>query len=233
MQGAVKQIQIIGDEIVMLLAVSRAYRDRAIKIVAATHIDEAIKQTQDFYFSLFILDLDVKDGRAFEILEWMTKNFPKRPAILMTTADSQSFQLVEKIDKMRPQSCWHILEKPFVYKKLVGFIDRAMQLSEYSFESITQYNLTNCLEKRRCHRILDFLQTNIPYVYDPESSSFQSYLFADQVNLSIGGMGVVTRKALVPDEILYFGEEFMHPSGIVIWNRRKKDGIYESGIRFD
>ncbi|SDZ77123.1 PilZ domain-containing protein [Desulfuromusa kysingii] len=232
MGGVVKHIQMICDEMVMLLAVSRAYRDNTVNVVAATNIEEALTQTQTYDFSLFLLDLDIKDGCAFQVLEWMTRHFPDRPALLMTTADSQSAQLVEKINEVRPQSCWHILEKPFVYKKLVGFIDSALQLAEESFDSDSQYQLSECLERRHCHRILRFARAKIPCVTDTGLSSLHHPLFANLVDISIGGMSVTTDEALVPGETIYFDETFMHQSGTVVWCRLQIEHLYHSGIKF-
>jgi len=126
MGGVPIQIQIIDNEIVMAMAVSRAYRNKPIDIITATNIDQAIEQMDVFHFSLFLLDLDMKDCCSFQLLEIITRRFPETPVILMTTADIFSLALIEKIEKIRSQHCWHIVEKPFAYKRLLGFVDRAL-----------------------------------------------------------------------------------------------------------
>lgn len=232
MKRAVKLVQIIDDEIVMLMAVSRAYRHKPVDIIPASNIDQALEQVDTFNFNLFILDLDIKGCCGFQLLELLTKRFSRTPIILMTTADVQSQTLINKINKIRSQYCWHLLEKPFDYKKLVGFIDRALQVSEVENVSSCQQESFDGLEKRSCRRFTRFEQINI---YRPAVSDFSCTppaLCTSLADISVGGLGVSTRKALVAGEAVNFDEKFMHQSGTVVWSRWQKDQIYKSGIKF-
>lgn len=232
MNRAVKQVQIIDDEIVMLMAISRAYRYKPVDIIPAVSRAQALEQMETFNFSLFMLDLDIKGCCGFQLLERMTSRFPATPVILMTTMDSQSIALIDKINKIRSQCLWYILEKPFNYKKLVGFIDRALQASDFERESGCQLDSSDCLEKRRCHRFSRFERINISRSNVEDSAYLSPALSATLTDISVGGLGVATRKALVSGEAVQFDEKFMHQSGTVVWCRVQKDHIYKSGIRF-
>lgn len=231
MKRAVKLVQIIDDEIVMLMAVSRAFRHKPVDIIPASNIDQALEQLDTFDFNLFILDLDIKGCCGFQLLERMTRRFPQTPVILMTTADVQSLALINKIHEIRSQYCWHLLEKPFDYKKLVGFIDRALKVSEFENVSSCKNENSDCLEKRRCRRFSRFERMSISR-HDSPHSTHSLPVFATLTDISVGGLGVATGKALVSGEAVYFDEKFMHQSGTVVWSRRQKDQIYKSGIRF-
>lgn len=116
------RVQIVTDQLVILTAVSRAYRDKPVDIVTATNAGLAQEQLNVINFDLFLLDLDMKERRSFELLAVMTERFPLVPMILMTTGDAQSKEMIAKIEAIRSDSVWHLLEKPFEYKKLVDFI---------------------------------------------------------------------------------------------------------------
>lgn len=232
MNRALRQVQIIDDEIVMLLAVSRAYRSKPIDIITATNIDQALEQMNIFNFSLFLLDLDMKDCCSFQLLERITKGFPGTPVILMTTGDTQSIALIDKIKKIRSQYCWHIIEKPFDYKKLIGFIDRALQVSEVESLECCQDETSDHSETRRCRRFSRFERINISRSITSDTSRSPLVIFATLTEISVGGLGVETGNALVPGESVHFDEKFMHQSGTVVWCRMQKDQIYKSGIRF-
>ncbi|MDX2494765.1 MAG: response regulator [Desulfuromusa sp.] len=232
MNKAPIQVQIIDDEIVMLMAVSRAYRNKPVDIIAATDIDQALEQMNIFNFSLFLLDLDMKDCCGFHLLEIITKRFPKTPIILMTTADTQSIALIDKIEKIRSQYCWHIVEKPFDYKKMIGFIDRALHESEVEALGVCQKENSEYAEQRRCRRFSRFERINIARPVTTGTSCSPLAFFATLTDISVAGLGVATGNALVSGEAVRFDEKFMHQSGTVVWCRLQEDQIYKSGIRF-
>lgn len=227
-----RQVQIIDDEIIMLLAVSRAYRNKPVDIITATNLDQALEQMDIFNFSLFLLDLDMKDCCSFDLLERMTRRFPTNPVILMTTGDIQSAALIDRIEKIRSQYCWHIVEKPFDYKKLIGFIDRALYESEIENPGSNQNGNSDYAEKRRCRRFSRFERINITRPMISDTSHLPPALFATLTDISVGGLSVTTGNALVSGEAVRFDEKFMHQSGTVVWSQIQEDAIYKSGIRF-
>ncbi len=109
MRQKFRQIQITTDETTIRLAVSRAFRDTSIDPVVASNTFQALSQLDVFDFDLFLLDLDMKDGCAFELLETMSERFPRVPTILLTTIDSHSQELINRIKEIRFDCCWDIL----------------------------------------------------------------------------------------------------------------------------
>ena len=99
-------VQIIDDEIVILMAVSRAYRDKQVDIITAANAEQALAQMEAFNFDLFLLDLDIKNCCGFALLKTMTEKFPEIPVILMTTKSTQNPELLAQIEQARPLGCW-------------------------------------------------------------------------------------------------------------------------------
>lgn len=222
-------VQIIDDEVVILLAVSRAYRDKSVDIVTAANIDQALAQMDVFNFDLFLLDLDMKDRCSYALLKIMTDRYPDIPVILMTTGDIESGKLIKKIEGIRSSGCWHLLEKPFDYKKLVGFINQGLQ--ECSSAGVVSI-MAEPHEKRRCQRFSRFEQINFALPSVAHEPCQTTPFLATLVDISVGGLGLSSKKKLVVPQRIHFDEKFMHQSGVVVWSRIQKDQRYRSGILF-
>jgi len=226
------QVQVIDDEVVILMAVSRAYRDKPIDIVTATNVDQALGQMDVFNFDLFLLDLDMKGSCSFKLLEVMTERFPEIPVILMTTRDIGSQKLLEKIAAVRLTYCWHLLEKPFGYGKLTGFIDRALQARSIAASENHQCAAADGHEKRRCKRFSRFEQINMSFPLTCAASSQTVPFLVTLMDISVGGLGLASRKQLTVPQMVSFDEKFMHQSGIIVWSRVQDDQSCRAGIQF-
>ncbi len=161
MRQKFRQIQITTDETTIRLAVSRAFRDTSIDPVVASNTFQALSQLDVFDFDLFLLDLDMKDGCAFELLETMSERFPRVPTILLTTIDSHSQELINRIKEIRFDCCWDILTKPFDYQKLVGFINGKPGRKQPEQGRHHQHKRKTWQEKRCCQRFTRFEQITV------------------------------------------------------------------------
>ncbi len=226
------QVQIIDDEIVILLAVSRAYRDKPIDIITATNADQALAQMNTFNFDLFLLDLDMKARCSFNLLKVISERFPDIPVILMTTGDTGSGKLLQQITDVRTQGCWHLLEKPFDLKKLTGFIERGLQESSSVREGNQLCEVADQHEQRRCKRFSRFERLNLSLPTAMDDSRQTVPLLATLTDISVGGLGLTTRKTLVERQRVQFDEKFMHQSGIVVWSQMQEDKTCRAGICF-
>lgn len=226
-----RQIQIITDETVLLLAVSRAYRNKLIDVVTATNTDQALSQLSVFNFDLFLLDLDMKDGCSFGLLETMTERFPSAPVILMTTADTRSADLTDRINAIRFSYCWHLLEKPFDYRKLVNIIDIGLEENS-SCAKTTRQETSIHLEKRRCQRYSRFELINVFVPNKKEQCRQEKQLLATLTDISVGGMGVAMIRSIPLGTTVTFDEKFMHQTGVVVWNNKREDLTWQTGIKF-
>lgn len=226
------QVQIVADELVILLAVSRAYRNKPVDIITATNAEQAKAQLDVFNFDLFLLDLDMKVGCSFELLTAMTERFPWVPVILMTTGDTQSAELIDKIEAIRSCHCWHLLEKPFDYKKLAGFIDRGLQERPHSARDCHPCTLPEQHEKRRCQRFARFEQINMSLLLAEDIPCHTAPLLVTLTDISVGGLGVTAARPLTLKALVHFDEKFMHQSGVVVWSSMQQNQSWKSGVQF-
>jgi DNA-binding response OmpR family regulator len=226
------QLQIIDDEVVILLAVSRAYRDKSIKIVTASTAEQALSQMDVFNFDLFMLDLDMKDRCSFSLLKTMTERFPESTVILMTTGDVESTTLIKQIEELRPHGRWHLLEKPFNYKKLTVFIERALQERSCDCPDSSPCLLDNQSDKRRCRRFSRYEKINASLPANIDESCQTVPFLATLMDISVGGLCLTTSKQLTRLQAIKFDEKLMHQSGVVVWSQLQDDQNYRAGIRF-
>lgn len=226
------QVQIVADELVILLAVSRAYRNKPVDIITATNADQAMAQLSVFNFDLFLLDLDMKNGCSLELLATMTERFPWVPVILMTTKDTQSKELIDKIEVIRSHYCWHLLEKPFDYKKLVGFIDRGLQERPHGERDCHPCTFPGQHDKRRCQRFARFEQINMSLPLSDDIPCHTVPLLVTLTDISVGGLGVTATRPLSLNSKVHFDEKFMHQSGVVVWSAMQQDQCWKSGVKF-
>jgi len=232
MYGGSWQIQIIDEEVVILLALSRAYQGKLVDIVTATTMDQVLSQMDVFNFDLFLLDLDLKGCCSLELLKIMTDRFPDIPVILITTRDIESERLLERIAAVRFPYCWQLLEKPFSYEKLTGFIDLALRVRLMSDPEDHLCPVVEGKEKRRCRRFSRFEQINLSSPVTLAAQYQSTPFLATLMDISVGGLGLTSRKKLPISQLVSFDEKFMHQSGLVVWSLEQDDEISRLGIKF-
>ncbi len=226
------QVQIIADEMVMLLAVSRAYRDKLVDVVTANSAGQALAQMDIFSFDLFLLDLDLKGCCSFSLLKVMTERFPRIPVVLMTTRNVESKVLLERIEAVRSAGCWHLLEKPFDDMRLASFIDRAVQTRSMAVSGSGQCDVVDEHEKRRCARFSRFEQINMSLPVTPAESCQSVSFLATLMDISVGGLGLTTNKQVTVSQMIHFDEKFMHQSGVIVWSQAQDEQTCRAGIEF-
>ena len=222
MTATVKQIQTISDEITMLMALTRAYRKSPVDIITATSKTQALEQIDIFTFQLILLDLDIGDNSAMDLLRCISSAQAGVPIILLTTGNSRAPELLEQIEICRPHGCWHILEKPFELNKLNKAIERGLLEHSFDGEAIN----CNLGDLRRCRRFKRSEAIKISL------NGGSPPLFPATMNdISLTGLGLTTDSPLPVDQRVVFDEKFMHQAGVVIWNSVDTAG-HHSGIRF-
>lgn len=226
MTAAARQIQIISDEVMMLMAISRAYRNSTVDVITAGNKAQALKQLEIFQFQVLLLDLDIKDQSGFELLQTVSRNHAGVPVILLTTGDSRAPELLEQIQACRPYGCWHVMEKPFELKKLTGAIERG--LLEHTFDdSEAACSLPLPTDLRRCRRFARKEPINISLRGDAAPPFFPATL----TDISVSGIGLATSTPLPTQQRISFDEKFMHQSGVVVWSIGAAGG-FRAGVRF-
>lgn len=227
MATSTRQIQIISDEVMMLMALTRAYRHTTVEVISASSRADALQQIESFDFQLFLLDLDIRDESGFELLHDLSERAAGVPVILLTTSDIQTPTLLQQVEACRPQGGQLLLEKPFVLKKLTGAIERGLLERGFDGADGCHPELTQAGDLRRCHRFSRSEPVSICLAGRPQPPFFAATL----TDIAVGGVGLATETALPVDRAVSFGDTCPQPSGVVVWSDGRHNH-FRSGIRF-
>lgn len=226
MAASTRQVQIISDEVMLLMALARAYRNSSVDVITASNKEQALRQLEVFQFQVMLLDLGLKDLSGFELLQTLSRTHAGVPVLMLTTGDSRDPEVLDQINACRPYGCWHLMEKPFELKKLTSAIERG--LLEHTFDdSDILCSLPKPNDQRRCRRFPRREQISISLRSDPAPPFFPATL----TDISVSGIGLTTSSPLPTNQRISFDQKFMHQSGVVIWSRGHADG-FQSGVRF-
>lgn len=224
--ASTRQIQIISDEVMLLMALARAYRNSSVDVITASNKIQALQQLEVFRFQVMLLDLDLKDRSGLELLKTVSRTHAGVPALLLTTGNSREPELLDHINASRPYGCWHLMEKPFELKKLTGAIERG--LMEHTFDdSDVLCSLPQPNDQRRCRRFPRLDRISISFRSDPAPPFFPATL----TDISVSGIGLTTSSPLQINQRISFDQKFMHQSGHVIWSCGVAN-LFQSGVQF-
>ncbi len=230
MDTAPLKILAVDDEQLLLWALERVSKGRALNISTAEDTEQALAKISCAHFDLFLLDFDLKDSNSQLLLKAIDDRCPYVPVIIMTTSDIRSSKLNDAIRAVRKQGTWHLLEKPFRLGQLIGYVKLIFQ-DRYRIELHTTGLAHNFgSEKRR--------QLRRPYVL-PLSFIFKSIVDGQQqeqlccgiiTDISDRGVGLLAHVPLEHNLVIDFGSELSEQYGIVVWSGMIETQTCRAGI---
>jgi DNA-binding NtrC family response regulator len=232
MSAAQLKILAIDDEQLLLLALQRAGRGRALDIKTATTIQQALTEIEHCHYDLFLLDFDLNDPGRLALLAAIDERCPYVPIIFMTTVDKKSPELNESIRAVRKRGAWHLLEKPFSLDKMVNFIGMIFQ-DRNDMAIRPQIPAHNYDQEKRS-------QNRRPHV-QPVSFSFKSIIegvssrvsaMGILTDISDSGTGILANAQVKPEQVVSFEDNFIRQNGIVAWSVMINKETCRFGVQF-
>ncbi len=108
--------------------------------------DELLLKANLYNFDILILDIDIKNGDVFEILEYMESNSINTPSIIISNKKEISY-----IKKAFYLGCYDYIKKPFDIEELMVRINNVLRCTHYNKEIRINGNLKYNLSKRELH----------------------------------------------------------------------------------
>lgn len=231
MSVAPLKILAVDDEQLLLWALKRAGKERALDICTATTTDQALAEIELFHYDLFLLDFDLNDQNRQMLLKAIDQRCPYVPIIIMTTSDTESGQLNDAIRSVRKQGAWHLLEKPFSLDRMINFVEVIFQDHCNAKLCLTDlaHNFEN--EKRRHHRRPHVLAVSFSLKSIIDGAQQELNATGILTDISDCGIGMLSHFPLVQDQIISFGQELKEYYGFVIWSSMIEDRTCRAGIR--
>jgi CheY-like chemotaxis protein len=226
------KILVVDDDMLILLALSRAYRNRQLDVATAASACHAVTLMEKTRFDLFIIDLDLHGHSGYELLALIDRRFPYVPVIITTAVDINPAKLTEEITSIRKKGVWHLLEKPFRLDLLNSLIEKNLDRQE----NLLIRNLTCSHEhgenKRQHFRKPHILPTKLSFEVICEGEVIRQTVNAILTDISDGGVGLLTDLPLEESLVVRFENPLGDKSGVVTWSAPMADRTCRAGVNF-
>jgi DNA-binding NtrC family response regulator len=227
-----RKILVVDDDMLILMALSRACRSRLLNIATAANAGHALNLLESTRFDLFILDLDLHNRSGFEFLAVLDQRFPYVPVILTTAADINSVELTEEVSRIRQKGIWHLLEKPFPLERLNGLIEENLDGLEQKNPCLPGQRISCNQEKRKSTRQALIQTARLNYEELREGMLVSETFKVIMTDVSSSGVGLLTQKQLQPSQVVRIQNAQGSRCGVVAWSAPLEDQSCRIGIHF-
>lgn len=225
------KILAVDDEQLLLWALKRACKERALDICTAVSTEQALNEIELCHFDLFLLDFDLKDQSRLALLKEIDERCPYVPIIIMTTSDTKSSELNDAIRAVRKQGAWHLLEKPFRLDRMISFVEVIFQDHGSVKLCLTDLSHNYDNEKRHHTRRPHVLAVNFSLKAIVEGEQQVTDATGILTDISDCGIGLLSHAPLDRDQIISFGGDLKEQYGIVAWSSMIENQTCRAGIR--
>jgi CheY-like chemotaxis protein len=227
-----RKILIVDDDMLMLMALSRAYRGRFLDVTTAESTSYAMTLLDSSSFDLFILHLELNDYSSFELLATIDERFPYIPVILTTATDVKSPELNDQIAAIRKKGYWHLLEKPFPLDLLTSLIEKSLARHEdrlfCNLYNSHEFGEDKRIKRRKAHILPEKLSFEVIRGGKVTRETIKTIL----TDISDGGVGLLTEMSLEKSQIVSFEGALAGKCGRVSWSAMVEDKTCRAGIHF-
>jgi CheY-like chemotaxis protein len=232
MGAGARKILVVDDDMLILLALSRAYRSRLLDITTAANACHAMTLMESTRFDLFILDLDLHGHSGFELLAVIDERFPYIPVIITTAADVNSAELTGEIATIRKKGIWHLLEKPFRLELLNSLIEKNLNQAEDKLLRNLTHSQGHGADQRLNQRRPHIMPARFSYEVIRDGELIRETVKAILTDISTGGVGLLTDFHLEQSQIVRFDDSLEGRCGVVTWSAAVGDQTCRAGIHF-
>jgi CheY-like chemotaxis protein len=227
-----QKILVVDDDMLILLALERAYRNRHLDITTAASADHALSLLNSTRFDLFVVDLDLDNRSGFQLLQTLDERFPYIPIILNTAADITSNELSQEITRIRKKGVWHLLEKPFSLDLLNGMIEKFLDQQDNRLTLNLNQSHTHGEEQRSYRRKAHIMPTNLSFDAICAGELIRETVKVILTDVSDCGVGLLTNRPLEKSQVVRFDDALGQKCGVVAWSMVVSDLTCRAGVQF-
>ncbi|MDY0213035.1 MAG: response regulator [Desulfuromonadaceae bacterium] len=230
MNTAPLKILVVDNEQLLLWALERAGKGRALNISTAASNEQALEKISRGHFDLFLLDFDLKDSSNLLLLKLIDAHCPYVPVIIMTTSDLRSSKLNDAIRAVRKQGAWHLLEKPFRLDQLTEYVKLVFQDRSHPKFCVSELKHNFDSEKRRQLRQPHVLPLDFAFKSIVDGQQQQQLCGGIIIDISDRGAALLSHIPLERDLVIDFSDELSKQYGVVVWSRMLETLTCRAGI---
>lgn len=225
-----KKVLVIDDDQLILYGLQKALRQESVEVTTASSAALAEEELSLCPYDLCLLDIHLPDYNGLELMKIIKQICPKTKVIIMT-ASCLDDELSANINQAAENGACHFITKPFDLGELKDIIHQA--LYEDDFHTGVRFTDNAFVKKsRKFSRKNHAQELRLAMTILGKGKTLRWHTGARAVDISDGGIGLVTRYPLRVSQILRFRAEMAEKTGIVVWSTMQEDNTCRAGVRF-
>lgn len=226
-----KKILIIDDDHLILYGLQKALRKESIEVTTASSAGLAEEELAICPYDLCLLDIHLPDYNGLELMKIIKQICPKTKVIIMTASYSGEEELSENIKQAAENGACHFLTKPFDLDEVKDVIRQALE--DENFHTGVRFSDNAFVKRTRKFSRHPYAQhMDIAMTILTEGQSHRWHTGARSVDISEGGLGLVTRYPLRVSQVISMKSGLSQKTGVVVWSRMLEDSTCRAGVRF-
>ncbi len=220
-----KKVLIADDEITILSGLSKAlYQlcDFRGSVNTVVNGRETVREIGRCFYDICFLDIKLPDINGINVMRDINEISPETNVILMSAGYLQNDLTGEN------GKTFYYIDKPFNFSQIKSIIKQTLE-GDNDFYEKEESGRKELIKGRRNFKRKLLIKTFSFSKKDINFTEFEGCI----INISYGGIGVMTNHLLEPGHMLSFNKGIGHKMGIVKWCRREMNYYhYRIGIKF-
>jgi CheY-like chemotaxis protein len=226
-----KKILVIDDDQLILYGLQKALRHKSVAVTTASSAGLALGELSLCPYDLCLLDIHLPDDNGLELLKTIKRIYPKTKVIIMTASYMGNDELSANIKQAAENGACHFITKPFDLSEVKDTVQRALHDEDFHtgvrFKDNAFVKKTRKFPRRPHNQELDLAMTILG-----EGETQRRHTGARSVNISKGGIGLVTKSPLRVAQVLSLKADMAEKTGIVVWSTMQENHTCRAGVRF-
>jgi len=226
-----KKILIIDDDQLILYGLQKALRQEAVEVTTASTAAGAEEELGLCPYDLCLLDIHLPDYNGLELMKIIKQICPRTRVIIMTASYLGDEELSANIQQAMENGACYFLTKPFDLGEVKEIIRQALLNEDFRpgtrFTAKAPARQTRKFNRRPHEQQMDLAMTLIG-----EGETRRWHTGGKTIDISEGGVGLVTRYPLRISQVLSLRAGMMEKTGIVVWSTMLEDSTCRAGVRF-
>jgi len=227
-----KHILVVDDNELILFALAKILKDDTTEVMTASTGMEAIKKLSYCPYDLCLLDIHLPDINGLELMKVIREMCPETRIVILTASHTDFPELKGNYIEAVANGASRFISKPFSLCDVREVVEQVLS-GEESTDKDFFFTGNKTLEKSRKHprKPCDekvFFQMSII----DEGSISRKSLEAQAVDISDGGIGLLSQYPLSESQIVGFDEKNGNKTGVVAWSEMSDEEYCRAGIKF-
>ena len=228
-----KHILVVDNDQLILYGLAKALTDDGCEVKTADTTTEAIEKLSHCPYDVCLLDVKLADLNGLGLVKVINDICPQTKVIMMAADPLESLKVSEDGTSFTDdQGGSHWIPKPFALDDVTDIVNQVLT-GEWKEYGPAEFFRSSPGTKSRKHPRNPFDEEvgfGISIIHEGIFTRFS--LKGQGVDLSDGGIGLLTAYPLRENQVIGFGGEMDNKIGIVAWSRMMGKESFRVGVRF-